>query len=364
MRRILLKLHLWLALASAVVVLVVSATGCLLVFELTMDRWLDPQAFAVRAHGPALPIAELARRVHDGFPGRALTQVNLFGADAPAEFRLRGAIRVYVEPHTGAITGVRSGEPPSYWVRHVHREMAAGKAGEAIVRGASVIVLYQCLSGIWLWWPGKRVKVKWNVSWRKANLDVHHAAGILASVPLCILAATGLVKSFGDRIQPLVEEITGKPAAVRAMTSQRPAAGQVQGIGLDEALATARRVLPGATPARITPPKSATDPITITLKFPGDSTAPGRSWVVLDRYSGQVLAMQDARHAPAAAELPIVNRAIHVGGIAGAPSRIAVFAASLALLVQVVTGILIWWGRRTARSRPVRVPEALASRNG
>jgi uncharacterized iron-regulated membrane protein len=345
MRKYILKLHLWLALGSGLVLLVVAATGCLLVFELRMDAWLDPGVFYVKEHGSPVPFATLTDHVRAAFPGRSITQVNLFGPGKSVEFRLSGAVRAYLDPHTGEPLGTRSGEPPSYWLRHVHRELAGGNVGVQIVRAASFIVLFQSLSGIWLWWPSKRIKVNLRASWRKVNFDLHHAIGLVSSLFLCVLAATGLVKSFGDGLQPFLNRITGQPAAVRTMTSRRSEAAT---IGFDRALALAVATLPGARPARITPPRAATDPIVVTMKFPGDSTAPGRSWVVMDRSTGDVLATQDARSAPVAAMIPIVNRAIHVGGFAGAASRILVFLASLALLVQVFTGFVMWWKKRAA----------------
>jgi uncharacterized iron-regulated membrane protein len=78
------------------------------------------------------------------------------------------------------------------------------------------------------------------------------------------------------------------------------------------------------------------------MKYPGDSTVPGRSWVVIDRYSGLAIARQDARAAPAGAQIPIVNRAIHVGGILGVPTRILAFLTGLALLAQLFTGLVLW----------------------
>ena len=105
------------------------------------------------------------------------------------------------------------------------------------------------------------------------------------------------------------------------------------------------------------------------MKFPGDSTAPGRSWVVVDRYSGAILGSQDARTAPLAAQIPIVNRAIHVGGIYGVPTRILAFLSSLAVMGQIVTGLVIWWRKpaskhtadQHARKRPRRKCEAAGS---
>jgi len=359
MRRLVWRLHLWCALAGGLVLLVIGITGCLLVFELSMDQWLDPGVFSVAPQGRTVPFAKLVDRVHSAFPAKRITQVNLFGAKNSVEIRVAPDTRAYLNPYTGALVGTRTGEPPSFWVRHIHRELAGGKTGQAIVRVASFIVLFQSISGLWLWWPLKRVKVNFAGSWRRIHFDLHHSVGFFSSVLLFILAGTGLVKSFGDQLQPLFDRMTGEPAAVRAAVVHRaPGAGP---IGFDRALAIARETLPGARPARITPPKSAADPVVITMKFPGDSTAPGRSWVVLDPYSGQVLASQDARHAPAAAMIPIVNRAIHVGGFAGAPSRILAFLVSLALLVQIVTGFVMWWKKRGARPAKTGIRAAVST---
>jgi uncharacterized iron-regulated membrane protein len=360
MRKYLLKLHLWLALASSPVLLLIGVTGCLLVFELSMDKWLDPGVFYVQQRGEPVSFETLVKRVHTAFPGKSITQVNLFGPGNAIEIRVDGQVRAYLDPYSGDVVGTRSGEPPSYWVRHLHRELVGGNAGIQIVRVATVIVLFQSVSGLWLWWPLKRIKVNLGASWRRINFDLHHAAGFFSSLLLCVIAVTGLMKSYGDRLQPFFDRITGEPAAVRKMASHRPAEpAPAAKIGFDQALATARATLPGAAPARITPAKTDTDPVVITMKFPGDSTAPGRSWVVMDQYSGEVLARQDARVAPAAAKIPIVNRAIHVGGFAGSPSRVLAFLVSLTLLLQVVSGFLIWWQKRAARSVKPRAREPI-----
>jgi uncharacterized iron-regulated membrane protein len=79
--------------------------------------------------------------------------------------------------------------------------------------------------------------------------------------------------------------------------------------------------------------------------------------VVVDQYSGQVLGSQDARTAPAASQFPIVNRAIHVGGISGAPTRILAFVMTLAILVQLFTGLVMWWKKRAVKAAAPGVRE-------
>jgi uncharacterized iron-regulated membrane protein len=251
------------------------------------------------------------------------------------------------------VVGTREGEPPSFWFRHVHRELAAGAFGANVVRIASLLVIFQSLSGLYLWWPLKRLRVKTGASIRRVSFDLHHSTGFFSSLLLCVIAATGVIKGYGDALQPFFDKVTGSPAAVRTLSST-PGPDQAS---LDDALRAATSAMPGAAVGRITLPKTPAASYVITMKYPGDSTVPGRSWVVVDRYSAKVLATQDARTAPAGAQIPIVNRAIHVGGIYGAPTRVLAFLAGLALLVQLFTGLVLW-RKRSAQVSPSRGDEA------
>jgi uncharacterized iron-regulated membrane protein len=47
----------------------------------------------------------------------------------------------------------------------------------------------------------------------------------------------------------------------------------------------------------------------------------------------------------------IVNRAIHTADIFGIPSKTIVSLASLMSVVQVVSGVMMWWKRRKATPR-------------
>jgi uncharacterized iron-regulated membrane protein len=336
------KLHLYLALAASLFLLVICITGCLLVFEVPMDRWLDPKVSFVEPGRERVPYAAMMSTLRAAYPGQQITEMDLAGPGTSVIAKMSGHTRAFVDPYTGKLLGAREGEPPSFWLRHVHRELLGGNAGAQFVRLASFIVLFQSVSGLYLWWPIKRVKVRWGAPWRRVNFDLHYAVGFFSCAFVCLMAATGLIKGYGDDLQPFFNRVTGTPAASRALTSQRPKGKDASAITMDDAVAVAQRELPGATAARLTPPKGPDGTFLVTMKYPGDSTAPGRSWVVVDRYSGRVLGSQDARTAPLAARIPIVNRELHVGGIYGIPTRMLAALTSLAILVQVVTGFNMW----------------------
>ncbi|MGI8746364.1 MAG: PepSY-associated TM helix domain-containing protein [Bryobacteraceae bacterium] len=343
MRKNIYNIHLYSALVTGLILIVIAVTGCLLVLELRMDHWLDPKVSYVEPKGNPVPFTKIMEHVNAAYPGQKVTEINIGEPGISVMARLSGR-RVFVDPYTGKITGSRTGEPPSFHLRHVHRELSAGKVGATIVNITTFLLLLQSLSGLYLWWPLKRTTVKLNASSRKITLDLHHAAGFFSSAFICILAVTGLLKGYGDFLQPYFDTATGSPRMTRDLISKPRASA----IGIDDAVATAQIQLPGARLARIIPPKTRNGSWVIELKFPGDSTVPGRSWVVVDQYSGAVLSRLDSRTAPTGSKIPIVNREIHVGGLYGTPTRILAFLAGLAVLIQTVTGYMMWWRKRAA----------------
>ena len=351
MRKILFNIHLYTSLISCVILLIVCLSGCLLVFEVPMDRWLDPKVSFVDVRNESVPFAQLMTTLHNRFPKQPITEMDLAGPGTSVIAKLSGDLRVFLNPYTGEIIGTRQGQPPSYQLRHLHRELMGGNVGAQIVRITTFLLILQSLTGLYLWWPLKRMKVNWGAPWQRINFDMHHAVGFFTSAFVCIIAVTGLIKAYGDDLQPFFNRVTGEPATTRALLSTPPPGGNTASIPMDVAIAEAKTQLPGAAIARITPPKVKNGSILITMKYPDDSTAPGRSWVVVDQYSGRVLGSQDARTAPAGAQIPIVNRAIHVGGIYGVPTRILAFLASFAVVLQLITGLVMWW-RKRARNRP------------
>lgn len=66
--------------------------------------------------------------------------------------------------------------------------------------------------------------MKLSASARKITLDLHPVVGFFASAFICILAITGLVKGYGDVLQPHFDSVTGLQNVWRA---HRPKASQL-----------------------------------------------------------------------------------------------------------------------------------------
>jgi len=88
-------------------------------------------------------------------------------------------------------------------------------------------------------------------------------------------------------------------------------------------------------------------PYAISLRYPEDLTPGGRSRVLIDQYSGDVLRAEGSRTAPLGSRVITLNRALHTGDVFGIPSKIVMSLASLAVVAQFLSGVA-WWLKKRA----------------
>ncbi len=254
---------------------------------------------------------------------------------------------VYVNPYSGAILGqLRFGGPVFLNVIHqLHTHLlfrGLGGLGGKVVTGAALVLFVLLLSGLYLWWPLKRIRISWRGSAaRRSWFDLHNTIGAVSLIVLLALCGTGIAIGFERTSTRLFYTMTGSEPVPRPNPHVPiPAANAVQ-IGLDSAFAIARAALPGAAPFAADVP-ARDEAYFIRARYPEDRTPGGRSQVLIDSYTGRVLFAQGSRTAPAGARMVIANRAIHTGDLGGIPGKIVVSLVSLGLVFQVITGLLMW----------------------
>ncbi len=74
----------------------------------------------------------------------------------------------------------------------LHETLALGRAGNVIVLTATGAAVVLQLGGVWLWWKRKSLAVRLSAGWRRAAIDLHHAAGALGLVLMLLVAVTGV----------------------------------------------------------------------------------------------------------------------------------------------------------------------------
>ena len=235
----------------------------------------------------------------------------------------------------------------------------AGEVGHTVVAIASGVLVWLVASGLYLWWPLKRTRVKWGSSLRRVSFDLHNVVGIYTCVFLLVLAVTGIVIHFDG---PTEQWLNQKAHATDPMrTAQSTPVPGAKPISPDQALAIALAAVPGTKPNILMSPAGKNGAYRVNLYFPEDLTG-NRSWALIDQYSGRVIFAESSRAAVLGTRAIIQNRAIHTGQIWGLPTKILMSLCSIMLVVMVITGYYMWWKKlRSNRAAEARAEAAIAA---
>lgn len=362
-RRITLKLHRWVALAVSVLVILVAGSGAILVFENEIDRALNPGLSYVTPSGAALPLATLVDNARRAFPKLRPLTAFLPGEPGLSAFMVMSdGTRVSIDPYSGRILGSR--HITETFVNKVHQfhtrlliQPAPQKAapgqparpsrlGNEIVGWTTVALLFLTVTGLVVWFPRMAFGLTRGARWVRFNLDLHNVSGIYALLFAVILAGTGVVIGF-QAPGEMIRSVTSTPPPPRppqvTLEKGRPM------ISPDEALAVATAAVPDAAPVYVVQPGPPFWTYVVSMRFPEDATPGGRSQIVVHPYTGEVLLRATSREAPLGTRIMNAMRPWHTGDVFGWPSRVVMFLASIAIVVQALTGFVVWAARTFKR---------------
>ncbi|WP_437229226.1 PepSY-associated TM helix domain-containing protein [Planctomicrobium sp. SH661] len=376
LRTIWITSHRWLGLTVGLMMVLSGLTGSLLVFRSNIDESIHPEIFSVAgeashrnvsdilAAARTSPVASRGSISFVDFPrseNGVWTVWYQTGTKASPELT-----KVYFNPFNAHITGTRvHGEDLMTWLYKLHVELLSGPTGETIVGIIGILLMISVVSGILLWWP------LWRHSWRAAfsirsgrrlNYDLHKTSGILSSVLLLIVAASGVYLTFPHWIGPAVKFVMAeahRPAPKRPPSKGQPEPKEAR-ISADQAVDVVRNRYPDSLIRRLHPPSESQSSYIVRFCQPGDvhrSLGSSRAWV--DPQTGEITRTRDHRQQSAAETLLSWQLPLHNGEAFGITGRWVVLVTGLVPLLLYVTGFLIWWKRRvaSARQRPRQAPD-------
>jgi uncharacterized iron-regulated membrane protein len=368
MRQALAALHLYLGLFAAVILMIIGATGALLVFENDLDRILRPDLWVVVPEGAPQSPDALVAMVRTAYPDRSFLTLEA-GAEPtrPYVMAMEHEFQVFIDPYRGRILGDRD-YSKTFWglMFDLHRTLLAGEEGRRLVGAATVLLLLLILSGLYLWWPRRLTQLassltpRWRGSWRNVIFRAHSVLGFYASGALLIVAITGLIWSFSS-LQSALFWITGSPMPPWKLSVHSAEAPTEASISLAHAMANAEALLPGASMTEIVLPQRPEDAIKFVKRVPGWLNPNAQSFVSFDQYSGRILQLSRYEDLSVGARLRLLVYPIHVGTILGLPTRILALLVSAFLPVSAFTGFLLWWQRRKLSATRMKVYEENAS---
>ncbi|GFM28785.1 PepSY domain-containing protein [Novosphingobium sp. PY1] len=340
-----LRIHRWIALAFAPLLLIQALTGTMILFREPLAQTLDPGAMTRQSSHdmqPA-PLSQILEAAGARFPTMRVTRLFMpSGPDAAAFAQLTGAqgeVR-YASIDPGNARVLAAGPIwrfPIEAALQIHYRLLGDWLGIAIVTLNGLALFLIGVSGVKHWWPGRgrivaSLKVRRNLPSRIKLRLYHRSAGAIASILILFSATTGVLLAAADL------PLGPAPASAAPARTITLSSGQV-----DNAISLLHARLPEARMRDIRIGLDGTLAINLLAPEAGpravdvvqiDATGPS-----LDK----VLKSDDN---PA---LWLTVLPLHAGDSFGLPGRLLLMAEALALIFLCISGPLQWWRARSSR---------------
>jgi uncharacterized iron-regulated membrane protein len=380
LRKLCGQLHLWLGMASGLVILILGITGCVYTFidELKPLVYQDrlviptvPSSFPI----PMLPLQELKTKAQHALNKKIpLLDIEVFtDKQRSMVFRYRerndsanwyndhfiSYDKVYLNPYTGEILKVEDTKWEFFnLVVMLHCTLLLGYLGKQIITWSTIIFILMLSSGIILWWPKnkaaskQRFSFKWTARtrWRRKNYDLHQVLGFYIFVIAFFIALSGLSMLLPKLDQAIQNVVNGEridhvhplfPHHALGSKENLLANGDI----LDKLLKQSMAMVPDAVEHRIYTPENKTAPINVKsyLDKSGHYADVSHSY---DQQTGRHLTHQEFVSLSAGEKVHELTYDIHVGAVLMLPGKILAFMVSLITASLPVSGFLIWRGKR------------------
>lgn len=361
-RKLMNDLHLWLGIASSLVLFIVCLTGTIYTFKTEIEEFIEPHKYKVEITDHKYSITELIPVVEAETNG-TVNRISFTDEEKrPYEFNVktgkedRRGTNFMVNPYSGEILGDTKGPASEFFmtVFKLHRWLLLDmKIGRPIVGVATLIFAFLCVSGLILWFPKKikgwksfkpGMKIMWKAKWKRLNHDLHNTLGFYSLIFLLIMALTGLTWSFQWYNNGLYKLLTGKEREARGGGRERGESGKKEVlepiISYEEALAVAKKALPYDGKTIITKPQEKGYEITKYNKDRFNVEASDK--LTINAQTGVVEKTELFDDLKLGEKISKQIKGLHLGTTYGMFSKIIYFITCLIATTLPVTGIFIW----------------------
>ncbi|TPE45323.1 PepSY-associated TM helix domain-containing protein [Pontibacter mangrovi] len=379
LRQLFNDVHLWLGIASGLVLFVVCLTGTIYTFREEVEQLMAPEKYTVAVPTDAQPIATntLIKQLEQELQGKVVSisipadkaSTYSIGVAPAAEAVGRKAAggkgggrpaTYFVNPYTGQVVGTPESATSEFFgtVMRLHRWLLIeGNVGKIIVGASTIIFTLLVLTGLVLWFPVKRknwkqgFRIKTNARWKRVNHDLHNTLGFYSSVLLLIMALTGLCWSFGwyrDGLGSVMGAEVFKGRKEKPMTIAATATTATP----EEYLAQANQLLPYPGDLRLSLPTDDTTAVVAQKSKTGFFALAASDKVQLNKHSAEPLKVEKFADKPLNEQIVSLIKPLHVGNVYGTFSKILYFIACLVATSLPITGTLIWVNKLRKKSKP------------
>ncbi len=353
----------WHFLASLYVLpfmIMLAITGGIYLFKPQIEEVIYASRLNVEATGDTLPYETQVAAVTEAVGIKRLRGVTI--EDTPGrttliEFNDANNTRSYawVNPYTAEVLAITPrDETAMRMLKKFHGELLLGSTGTKFVELAAHWAIVMFITGLYLWWPRGQRSLAKAVSlpsgkgrpwWR----ETHMFTGFLAAILVIPLLISGLpwTDVWGGGLSFVQEQTDQQSKSLRFGGGAPKSTASSGETRTYDAIFAAAKSEGLAAPYEMRPPK-------------GDS---GAYWIrsasrdryeqtelVIDQYSGAVLARVDFTDNPAIAQAVALGVSFHQGELYGWVNLAQNVLAAVLAFVLAISGMVAWWKRKPAGS--------------
>lgn len=396
----LVLLHRCAGLAIAGFLIVAGLTGAIISWDDDLDHWVNPHLRHAPDRGATLPPLALAARAEAADPrawatyfGLSATQGEAFAVfveprpDAETgELHELGYNQVFIDPVSGQILGRREWGAVRFDREHfvaflyaLHFSLCVPAFwgieswGSWLMGGVALLWVLDCFVGFLVTLPPRRRNgdtvattwwIRWKPSWKikwsaapyRLAFGLHRALGLWLWLPLFVLAVSAtslnLEKEVARPIVALVSAITPLPEDQREPApSDKPIMPRVSLAEIIERAESEGRERGWTQPLGAIGYLQQFGIYRADFFSSGEahgSTGLGPAMLYLDGMDGHVIGDRVPWHGTAGDVFLQLQFPLHSGRIAGLFGRIFMSVMGLVVVALSVTGIVIWWKKRSA----------------
>ncbi|WP_133752767.1 sulfite reductase flavoprotein subunit alpha [Pseudomonas sp. LP_7_YM] len=376
MKKVLFQVHWFFGITAGLVLAVMGITGALYSFEDEITDVLNPETLLVQPRQHPLPLAEMVNKLQ----ARSNDTVSMLRIEVqgnrvaqvwfkPPPGERRGQMHNF-DPYTGEFTKDAVGQDFFGFMLNLHRYLAAGEFGKQMTAACTLMLVFFCLSGLYLRWPRQALNwrawltLDWAKKGRSFNWDLHSVFGTWCLIIYLLLAVTGLMWSY-DWFSNGMNKLIGDPPV--AGEQRRRGGGPVTGAGpklmapveapaadyVDIWDTIQKAAGPDLKAYNLRMPQAPGQMATVYYLLKNAPHPRALNQLTLDPANGQLKANSLYADKGYGAQLLVSNYALHTGSYWGLPGRIVITVAALLMPLFFITGWLLYLDRRR-KKRQVR----------
>jgi sulfite reductase (NADPH) flavoprotein alpha-component len=356
-RKLVVNLHLYLGIVGLVFIIILGLTGTVLAFEDDLSNWLARGLKHVPVNSGHVPLDEVIANARKAYQGYRPLFIDVSPADDRAlELLLLPErpgdierLRVFADPYSGRILGQCESCAAVTGLQRLHTSLLLKRPWNLVVGYATALLLFMSVSGLYLWWKRKILRLRARKNFWAFNFNLHNVLGLYLFPLAVVIALTGIVLVFQWPRNLILKLNPPGKAEVRLNRPFSIVVAHAQPLSLDQEIAAAAAALPSYQVRSVALPTRPKDAVTVTLVPADERDERQFRLVFVDQFSGKVLLIWQPDQNPGLGNRLLgVVVGVHTGRVGGLVGQCVMSLASLLIAILAASGVLIWAKRITA----------------